>query len=80
MTAVAKKKDIDPSFGRRLRYLRDQAGMTLSQVSQATGIAVSSVGRLERGEREPGWETVRKLADALGVTPSDFLPSDRPKA
>jgi transcriptional regulator with XRE-family HTH domain len=47
--------------------------MTLAELSDRAGLHLQSLARLERGERSPAWETVLALAEALGVTPNDFL-------
>lgn len=73
MVAVAKKKQIDPDFGPRLRFLREAAGMSQELLADRSGLSANSLARIERSEREPGWGTVLKLAAALGVEPNDFL-------
>jgi transcriptional regulator with XRE-family HTH domain len=35
-----------------------------------------TVIRYETDQSDPSWSAVRKLADALGKTPDDFLPGD----
>ncbi len=53
-------------FGRGLRSLRKLAGMTQEELETASGTAVRTIGRLERGELEnPQLSTVRHLAHAL---------------
>lgn len=76
MPSVARKKEIDKSFGRRLRALREERNMTQAQLGEAAGMGYQEVSRIERGEREPTWGIIRKLADALDVTPDSFLPED----
>lgn len=71
---VAKKQAT--AFGKRLRELRDKAGLTQDELAGQVKMEQSSIARLERGEREPGWATVLRLADALGVTPDAFLDAD----
>lgn len=73
MVKVAKKKQIDPTFGRRLRALREERGWTQTVLGERAGMGYQEVARIERGEREPTWGTVRKLASALEVTPDSFL-------
>lgn len=73
MIAVAKRKNIDPSFGRRLRELREAADLTQTALAALLKTKAPVIARLEAGGREPGWQTVRKLAAALGVTPDAFL-------
>lgn len=73
MTEVAKRKDIDPTFGRRLRELREAVGVTLVELGRRAGMLPHAIGRLEYGQREPGWQTVQRLATALGVSVADFV-------
>jgi transcriptional regulator with XRE-family HTH domain len=73
MVTVAKKKDIDPAFGRRLRAIRESASLTQADLGRKAGMLPHVVARLELGQREPGWQTVLKLAAALGVGPEAFV-------
>ncbi|MET8847858.1 helix-turn-helix domain-containing protein [Amycolatopsis sp. NPDC004625] len=59
-------------FGALLRELRRQAGMTQDELAERSGIAVRTVGRLERDEgTDPRLGTVKLLADALDLAPAD---------
>src|SRR3954447_20834665 len=60
------------SVGPRLRALRRQRGATLAQLSAATGISVSTLSRLEAGQRRPTLELLLPLARAHQV-PLDEL-------
>ncbi|MEV0947182.1 XRE family transcriptional regulator [Rhodococcus sp. NPDC049939] len=50
------------AVGPRLKALRRQRGATLSQLSDATGISVSTLSRLESGQRKPTLELMLLLA------------------
>ncbi|GAA3740539.1 transcriptional regulator with XRE-family HTH domain [Spinactinospora alkalitolerans] len=58
--------------GPRLRALRQTRGATLSQLSETTGISLSTLSRLESGQRKPTLELLLPLAKAHGV-PLDEL-------
>jgi transcriptional regulator with XRE-family HTH domain len=60
------------AVGGRLRALRLQRGATLSQLSATTGISVSTLSRLEAGQRKPTLELLLPLARAHQV-PLDEL-------
>ncbi|MEV1147839.1 XRE family transcriptional regulator [Micromonospora sp. NPDC049799] len=60
------------AVGPRLRALREQGGATLAQLSKATGISVSTLSRLESGQRRPTLELLLPLARAHQV-PLDEL-------
>jgi transcriptional regulator with XRE-family HTH domain len=58
--------------GTRLRTLRQQRGATLAELSATTGISVSTLSRLESGQRRPTLELLLPLARAHQV-PLDEL-------
>ncbi|MFF1418690.1 helix-turn-helix domain-containing protein [Streptomyces sp. NPDC058280] len=55
------------AVGPRLRALRRDRGSTLAQLSEATGISLSTLSRLESGRRKPTLELLLPLAKAYGV-------------
>jgi transcriptional regulator with XRE-family HTH domain len=67
------KSDTDPlgavltAVGPRLRALRLERGATLTQLSASTGISVSTLSRLEAGQRKPTLELLLPLARAHQV-------------
>ncbi len=60
------------AVGPRLRGLRQRRGATLAQLSAATGISVSTLSRLESGQRRPTLELLLPLSRAHEV-PLDEL-------
>ncbi|GAA3818598.1 XRE family transcriptional regulator [Sphaerisporangium flaviroseum] len=64
--------DVLQAVGPRLRALRRQSGATLAQLSKNTGISVSTLSRLESGQRRPTLELLLPLARAHQV-PLDEL-------
>ena len=61
-----------PTFAARLRTLREAAGLSIPDLAAKCSMPRQTVHRLERSERAPSWETVQRLAKALGVRPNDF--------
>jgi predicted ATPase/transcriptional regulator with XRE-family HTH domain len=60
------------SFGDVLRRLRVEASLSQEQLAERAGLSVRGIGDLERGRRQaPRLETVRMLADALGLSPDE---------
>jgi transcriptional regulator with XRE-family HTH domain len=55
------------AVGPRLRSLRVERGTTLAQLSESTGISVSTLSRLESGRRKPTLELLLPLARAHQV-------------
>ncbi|MEV0030664.1 XRE family transcriptional regulator [Nocardia sp. NPDC050793] len=68
--------DLDQALdavGPRLRALRRQRETTLTELSATTGISVSTLSRLESGERRPTLELLLPLARAHGVTLDELV-------
>jgi transcriptional regulator with XRE-family HTH domain len=75
MTGMAEDETTDAvltAVGPRLRALRVRRGNTLAQLSEETGISVSTLSRLESGQRRPTLELLLPLARAHRV-PLDEL-------
>lgn len=64
--------DVLTAVGPRLRALRQQRDVTLTDLAAETGISVSTLSRLEAGQRKPNLELLLPLAKAYGV-PLDEL-------
>jgi transcriptional regulator with XRE-family HTH domain len=60
------------AVGPRLRALRQERRTTLAQLSETTGISVSTLSRLESGQRRPTLELLLQIARAHQV-PLDKL-------
>ncbi|MDD4977780.1 MAG: helix-turn-helix transcriptional regulator [Gallionella sp.] len=60
-------------FGNRVRYLRQMCKISQEELASLSGIDRTYIGGVERGERNLGLLNIKKLADALGVTPKDLF-------
>ncbi|MDT3395194.1 XRE family transcriptional regulator [Streptomyces sp. B1866] len=72
MEDVTGTDDVLAAVGPRLRRIRRQRQCTLAALSQATGISVSTLSRLESGRRKPSLELLVPIAHAHQV-PLDEL-------
>lgn len=59
-------------FSERLRQLRTARDLSQMEFAKQIGISKSSVNMYERGEREPGLETLEQIADYFNVD-MDYL-------
>lgn len=48
-------------------------GLSQDMLARETDIHPTSIGRLERGDREPKLTTILRLADGLGIEPGELL-------
>lgn len=62
----------DKGFAERLRELRRQRNLSQSELADIAGVHHTHVSRYERGVSKPTAATLKRIADALGVT-GDFL-------
>ena len=59
--------------GPRLRRVREQRGLTLTEVAHLTGISKSTLSRLENGQRRPSLELLLPLAQTYRVPIDDLV-------
>lgn len=66
---------MDPAiaFGKVLRFLRKQAGLSQEQLALTAGIERNFVSLIERGVNQPTIRVIFKLATPLGVAPSELV-------
>ncbi|MBF8265486.1 MAG: transcriptional regulator [Dehalococcoidia bacterium] len=61
------------NFEGNIRRLREMRALSQRDLAALAGISVTTVNRVETGLRHPIPSTVRKLAQALGVSPDKLL-------
>jgi DNA-binding XRE family transcriptional regulator len=62
----------EDDFARRLKALREKAGLTQAALAEKAGLSVQAISALENETRGPSWQTVRRLALALDVEEKAF--------
>jgi transcriptional regulator with XRE-family HTH domain len=55
-----------------LKRLREERDITQEQLAFDARLTVSALSRIERGLNDPGWTTVERIANALGVSLADL--------
>ena len=65
--------------GMRLKVVRKEKGLTQVQLAEECGLDPGAISQLENGLRNPTFETINALCDALNVT-SDYLMGRRPES
>ena len=62
---------------KRLREIREERAYSQRDLAKASGVSAGTILRLEAGQRAAYPVTVRKLAQALGVTPRELYGDER---
>jgi transcriptional regulator with XRE-family HTH domain len=56
----------------RLKQLREEAVLTVHELGEASGVSDDTISKIENGQRVARPSTLRKLADALDVSPQEL--------
>lgn len=59
-------------IGEHITKLRKEKGYSTTKLAKLAGIAQSTLREIELGNTSPTWDTIRKLGDALEVSPIIF--------
>jgi transcriptional regulator with XRE-family HTH domain len=73
LSGANRDERVEDRVRRRLRELRVARGLTLKTVAARASIAISTLSRLESGERRIALDNLPSLARALGVTTDELL-------
>jgi transcriptional regulator with XRE-family HTH domain len=65
-------------FAARLREVRRSRGLSQLELGRRASVTASYIWRLESGGAAPGIDLVARLAQALGTTTHDLLPTTAP--
>lgn len=65
---MAPSQQPQKALGLAIRQLREKSGKTQEAVAHEAEITASTLSVIERGESNPTWATVAKIAAAVGVS------------
>lgn len=81
---MTKRKGAN-QLGKKIRNLRHQLGLTQEQLGERANIHYSYVGQMERGDKMPSLQTLKRIATALSTDlqhlleePAPYEPSQDP--
>jgi transcriptional regulator with XRE-family HTH domain len=63
----------DPALATTIRRLREERHLSREAVAHRAGISAGALARIELGQSSPGWNTVRHIAAALGMTITELV-------
>jgi len=69
-------KSVEQGIGARIRFMRQQRGMTVEQLSSSSKLTKSFVSKIERGVSVPSISTAMRLARSFQLTMSQLLGED----
>lgn len=73
---MTKARTTDQVVGGRIGERRRQMGLSLSEVSIASGLSRSEFEQIEKGDRRSGSDQLSRIALALNTTIAELLSPD----
>lgn len=55
-----------------LKEIREAQFMTQRELAEKSGVGVATIARIEKSKHQPAFRTIKRLAAALGVDPSEL--------
>ena len=75
MSGKTSDENLGSILGRSLRAARRRAGLTMDTLAEMSGVSQPHLSQMENGRVSPSISTLYRLANALGVSPQQLLPS-----
>jgi XRE family transcriptional regulator, regulator of sulfur utilization len=60
-------------LGRAVKLMREQRGISVDELANASGVLRERIGAVEAGQLDPTYELLLKIADGLGIQPSALV-------
>jgi transcriptional regulator with XRE-family HTH domain len=70
---IVNRGDIIKQIAQEIRRIRKSKGITLKELSEDTELSISFLSQIERGISSMTITSLKKIADALGVTMQDLV-------
>jgi transcriptional regulator with XRE-family HTH domain len=70
---VAQRSQAHVALGAAVRDLRARRGISQEALAEISGMHRTYLGGIERGNRNPSYTNIRRIADALDVRTSELL-------
>lgn len=74
VSEAATLSDVQRRFGKKLREVRQQKGISQEKLAELAGLHRTYVSSVERGERNISLVNIEKLAGALDVSLAKLMP------
>lgn len=74
---LGPRRRTTPSIALTLRDARIAASMSLTELSQRSGLAISTLSKIENGQMSPTYDTILSLAEGLGMDIADLVSGGR---
>jgi transcriptional regulator with XRE-family HTH domain len=72
-TLMEAKMAVVVYIGEKLREVRTRRLLTQDELADKAGVSQSTIANIERNNAEPQFRTIRKLAKALDIDPTELL-------
>lgn len=70
---MAERSQAHVALGLAVRDMRGRRGISQEDLASRSGIHRTYLGGIERGQRNPSYTNIRRIAEALRVQPSELL-------
>jgi transcriptional regulator with XRE-family HTH domain len=65
---MGRADEPQPALGSAIRQLREKRGLTQEALAHEAGITTGTLSLIERGQSNPAWGTIGRIAAALGAS------------
>lgn len=60
--------ELSKVIGDRIRFIRNQKGYSIEELSHRSNVSITHLGRVERGSRSPSLDILGKIVTALDIS------------
>jgi transcriptional regulator with XRE-family HTH domain len=65
------------NIGERLRFLREQSGISGKALAEKIGLVPSQINKIEHNVTKPSIDSLERICGALGITLGEFFSAEK---
>lgn len=65
---MGRQPDPQLALGEAIRQLRNKRGLSQEDLAHMAGVTTGTISTIERGNSNPTWGTVKRIAEALDLS------------
>lgn len=64
------------TLARKIRVRRAEIGMSQMKLAEAADCHINHIGRIERGQADPSFSMLLRIARGLKISPKELMPDE----
>lgn len=67
------------NIGQKIKEIRESQNISMNSLAKMCEVSQANLSRIESGQQQPAFDTLKRIVTALGFTLIEFFSADKPE-